>query len=269
MTPIREIRLQPHACMVATMPDDARWTMMGFADQLGRRLAPAHRRLPRRAWLWFTLGWTFWLFLVSLAVLSVSLVFVSPSGRQLLRDTAASAGFGTPAPEARLTAIRCDRVERRGRWAISGQRCDVTLSDRGVRRMLDFRVNGALVPDELRGVVRIGDSLGLRWSAGVTLERWIQVAPVALGLALLLPLAWYLGAELLGCHRRLAAIRSGAERDFVNAFADAWHAADPDVANAATARRHQAAAILPLATIDALLARCRAETRRRATPAAG
>ena len=366
--------------MVRAMPDDVRWTMMGFADQLGRRILPAHRQVPRRAGLWIALGWAFCLFLVSLAVLIVGLVFVSPPGQQLLLDTAASAGFGTPAKDARLTAIRCERVERRGRWAVSGRRCDVTVIDRGVRRTLDLRVNSELRPDELRGAVRIGDSLALRWPPGVTLERWIQVSPIALGLALLLPLAWYLGTGLVGWQRRLTAIRSGvprevdllrrvlprndtdteqtwtfaydvngrrrfgrtvldaepliidvtatravalitpggsvqllrcdgrplafaeddvqwiyalsfalrdahraqapglaalaaslsgAERDFVATFAEAWHAVDPETANAANTRRRQAAAKLPLATIDMLLARCRAETRRRATPAAG
>jgi hypothetical protein len=376
----RDIRLQRRARMVAAMPDDARWTMMGFADQLGRRIEPGHRRVPRRAALRLALGWAFWLFLVSLAMLIVGLVFTSPAGRQVLRDTAASAGFGTPTADARLLAIRCERTERRGRWAISGERCDVTVSDRGVRRTLDLRVSSVLTPGELRGFVRIGDALALRWPAGVMIERWVQVSPIALGLALLLPLAWYLSADLMDAQRCLATIRSGvplevdllrrvlprrstdagqswefayeinrrrrfgrtrldaeplivdaaatravalitpggaaqllrcdghplafdaddvqwihalsfalcdsirpeapglaalaasvsgAERDVVEAFTEAWHAADPETAHAANARRHQAAAKLPLAAIDALLARCRAETRRRPIPAEG
>ncbi|MDQ4087361.1 MAG: hypothetical protein M3177_05030, partial [Pseudomonadota bacterium] len=58
-------------------------------------------------------------------------------------------------------------------------------------------------------------------------------------------------------HGLVAVSRPGPERDYVEAFRDAWNAPDVPTANAAIERRHNAALALSRETVDGLLRDCR------------
>lgn len=197
------------------MPDDARWTMMGYADQLARRVTPGARRRPRRARLVLGLLWLLCVTCLGASLAMVGLVSASRAGQQILLDTLATIGLGTPAEGASVAAVRCSYHRRTGRYALSEHQCDVTVIDRGVRHRMDVRSTGALTPAEARRVVRIGAAPAVAWPAGVMASRWVQMSPLSLGLALLLPLAWYSGREIARTHRIMAAIRSGEPREAV------------------------------------------------------
>lgn len=187
--------------------------MMGFAEQLGRRIGPGARRRPPRAGLKLTVLWFICTVSIGASIAMTLSVFGSRTGQQLLLDTIASLGLGTPEAGARVDAVRCSYARRTGRYAISGYQCDVAIRHGRYAQRADLHTSGLVSAPEAGAVVRIGAALAVAWPADVMASRWMQISPLALGFVLVLPLARFSGREISRTHRVLAVLRAGAPRE--------------------------------------------------------
>ena len=200
------MRLESNAAQHLDMQGDAR---RAFVEQFARRITPEHRPAGRVRTL-LAATWMLVLVCGGAAAGLATLFAVTPSLRQLVVDTALALGAGTPVENAEVTGLRCQRQSYGGRLRMVETACTLTLMQDGTRLRLELHGTGEITRDDIRGLRRLGSTLGAVWSPEVMLGRWLNVVPMLFVLALTAAIAILAARSLPRQHRHLRILREGA-----------------------------------------------------------
>ena len=201
------MRLESNAAQHLDMQGDAR---RAFVEQFARRITPEHRPAGRVRTL-LAATWMLVLVCGGAAAGLATLFAVTPSLRQLVVDTALALGAGTPVENAEVTGLRCQRQSYGGRLRMVETACTLTLMQDGTRLRLELHGTGEITRDDIRGLRRLGSTLGAVWSPEGMLGRWLNVVPMLFVLALTAAIAILAARSLPRQHRHLRILREGAD----------------------------------------------------------
>ncbi|WP_439577743.1 hypothetical protein [Elioraea sp.] len=192
---------------------EPQWSAEGaFVTQLARRATP-ERRPTGKARLFIAITWMLALVCGGAAAAMVVIWMLAPPLRLLVLDTGLALGLGTRVEDVQVVGLGC------GRQAVGGGRfrtvqtvCDVTVLRDGARLRLEVHGAGAITRDQIRGFRTLGGALGAVWSPGVLFGRWLNTAPILIGLALTGGIAVAAVSSLPRQHRHLRVLRDGVPR---------------------------------------------------------